>query len=52
MAHDSKRGFLSSLFGRKKQAEDEEIALLESRHKLEERIRQVLAELSKSPRSL
>ncbi len=52
MAHDSKRGFLSSLFGRKKQAEDEEIALLESRHKLEERIRQVLAESVEIPKVL
>jgi hypothetical protein len=44
MAHDSKRGFFSSLFGSKKQKEQNEAAVLESRHRLEERIQQVLAE--------
>jgi hypothetical protein len=44
MAHDSKRGFFSSLFGNKKQKEHDEAAELESRHRLEERIQQVLAE--------
>ena len=44
MAHDSKRGFFSSLFGNKKQKEQDEAAVLESRHRLEERIQQVLAE--------
>ncbi len=52
MAHDRKQGFLSSLFGRKKQTEQEEIAQLESKHKLEERIRQVLAESVEVPRVL
>lgn len=49
MAHDSKRGFLSSLFGKRKQTEDEETAQLESKHRLEERIRQVLAERAAVP---
>jgi hypothetical protein len=44
MAHDSKRGFFSSLFGNRKQKEQEETAELESRHRLEERIQQILAE--------
>ena len=44
MAHDSKIGFFSSLFGNKKQKEQNEAAELESRHRLEERIQQVLAE--------
>lgn len=44
MAHISKRGFFSSLFGNKKQKEDEQTAQLESRQRLEERIQQVLAE--------
>ena len=44
MAHISKRGFFSSLFGNKKQKEDQQTADLESRHRLEERIQQVLAE--------
>ena len=42
MAHISKRGFFSSLFGNKKQKEDQQTAELESRHRLEERIQQVL----------
>jgi hypothetical protein len=50
MAHDSKQGFLSSLFGNKKQKELEEAAELEeSRHRLEERIRQILAEKVEVP---
>ena len=44
MAHDSKRGFFSSLFGNRKQTEQEETAEQESRHRLEERIQQILAE--------
>jgi hypothetical protein len=44
MAHDSKRGFFSSLFGSRKQKEQEETAELESRYRLEERIQQILAE--------
>ena len=44
MAHDSKRGFFSSLFGNRKQKELEETARLESKHRLEERIEQVLLE--------
>jgi hypothetical protein len=52
MAHNSKRGFFSSLFGKKKLREEEENAQLESRHKLEERIRQVLAESGEIPKVL
>jgi hypothetical protein len=44
MAHDGKRGFFSSLFGKKKRKEEEEAAELESKHRLEERIQQILAE--------
>jgi len=44
MAHDSKRGLFSSLFGKKRLTEQNEAADLESKHKLEERIRQVLEE--------
>jgi hypothetical protein len=44
MAHDGKRGFFSSLFGKKKRKEEEETAELESKHRLEERIQQILAE--------
>ena len=44
MANDRKRGFLSSLFGNRKQTADEEAAELESKQRLEERIQQVLAE--------
>jgi hypothetical protein len=44
MAHDSKRGFFSSLFGNRKLKEQEEMAELESKHRLEERIQQILAE--------
>lgn len=49
MAHDSKQGFLSSLFGKKKKNENEEIEQLELRQKLEERIRQVLADRTDVP---
>ena len=52
MAHDRKRGFLSSLFGKRKQKEEEETAELESRHRLEERIQQVLAERAAVPELL
>lgn len=44
MAHDNRRGFLSSLFGNKKQKEHDEADELKSRQRLEERICQVLAE--------
>ena len=44
MAHDSKRGFFSSLFRNRKPNEQEEAAQLELKHRLEERIRQVLAD--------
>jgi hypothetical protein len=44
MAHDGKRGFFSSLFGNRKRKEQEETAELESKHRLEERIQQILAE--------
>jgi hypothetical protein len=44
MAHDGKRGFFSSLFGKKKRKEEQETAELESKHRLEERIQQILAE--------
>jgi hypothetical protein len=49
MAHESKRGFLSSLFRSKKQTEEEEMAELESKHRLEERIQRVLAEKAPAP---
>lgn len=52
MAHDSKQGFLSSFFGKKRQKEEAEAAHLELKHKLEERIRQVLAESVEIPRVL
>jgi len=45
MAHHSKQGFLSSWFGKKKkQNEADETARMELKHRIEERIRQVLAE--------
>jgi hypothetical protein len=49
MAHNGKRGFLSSLFGKRKQTEQEETADLESRHRLDERIQQILAERVETP---
>lgn len=49
MAHNGKRGFLSSLFGKRKQTEQEETAELESRHRLDERIQQILAERVETP---
>jgi hypothetical protein len=49
MANDRKRGFLSSLFGNRKRTEDADIAELESKHKLEERIQQILAEKAVVP---
>jgi len=52
MAHDSKRGFLSSLFGKKKQTEEEATADLESRQRLEARIQQILAEKAAAPELL
>ena len=44
MAHNGKRGFFSSLFGKRKQTEGEATAELESRQRLEARIEQILAE--------
>ena len=44
MANDRKRGFFSSLFGRRRPTEAEEMAELEAKHRLEERIQQILAE--------
>ena len=44
MAHDGKQGFFSSLFGNKKQKEYEETVELESKHRLEDRIQQILTE--------
>ena len=44
MANDRKHGFLSSLFGKRKQTEEEATAELESKHRLEARIQQILAE--------
>jgi len=52
MAHDRKRGFFSSLFGNRKQKEQEETAELESRHRLEERIQEILAERVEVPELL
>ena len=49
MAKNSKRGFLSSLFENNKQKEEQETAELESRHRLEERIQQILAEKVEVP---
>ena len=48
MAHDSKQSFFSSLFGRK-QKEPDEAAELESRHRLDERIRRIMAETGEVP---
>ena len=50
MANDSKRGFFSSLFGNRKLKEQEEMAELESKHRLEERIQQILAERVEIPK--
>jgi hypothetical protein len=44
MANDGKRGFFSSLFGKRKLTEQKEMEELESRRRLEERIQQALAE--------
>ena len=52
MAHHDKQGFLSSLFGKKKRKEEEEAAHLELRHRIEERIQQVLAESTEIPKVL
>jgi len=52
MANDKRQGFLSSFFGKKKKKEDLEAAHLELKHKLEERIRQVLAESVEIPQVL
>jgi hypothetical protein len=49
MAHNGRNGFLSSFFGKKKQKEEVEAAHLELKHKLEERIRQVLADSVEVP---
>jgi hypothetical protein len=52
MAHDNNQGFLSSLFGKKKQKANEEIEKLELKQKLEARIRQVLADTVEAPELL
>lgn len=52
MAQDSKQGFFSSLFGRRKPTEQKETADLASKQKLEDRIRQVLAETVATPELL
>lgn len=44
MANHRKQGFFSSLFGKKRQTEEEERAELESKQRLEARIQQILAE--------
>jgi len=44
MANHSKQGFFSSLFGKRKQTEEEVTAELESKQRLEARIEQILAE--------
>lgn len=49
MANDRKQGFLSSLFGKRKQTEQEETADLESKQRLEARIQQILAEKAAVP---
>ena len=52
MAHNGRNGFLSSFFGKKKQKEEVEAAQFELKHKLEERIRQVLADSVEIPKVL
>lgn len=52
MAHDRKRGFFSSLFGSKKQKEQEVTDELESKQRLEARIQQILAEKAAVPELL
>jgi|SRR5579863_215437 len=49
MTNDRKHGFLSSLFGKKKRTEEEVMAELESKQKLEARIREILAERIEAP---
>ncbi len=49
MANDRKQGFFSTLFGKRKPTEDEEIAEQESKQRLEERIKQALAERAVVP---
>ena len=49
MANDKKQGFLSSLFGKKRQTEDEMMAELESKQRLEARIQEILAERTQTP---
>lgn len=44
MANHSKQGFFSSLFGKRKQTEEEVMAEFESKQRLEARIEQILAE--------
>ena len=44
MANDRKQGLFSSLFGKRKQTEEEATAELESKQRLEARIEQMLAE--------
>ena len=47
-----KRGFFASLFGKRKQTEQEERAELESKQRLEARIQQILAERAVVPELL
>ncbi|MGA8090709.1 MAG: hypothetical protein WCA10_25770 [Terracidiphilus sp.] len=52
MANDRKRSFFSSLFGKRKQTEQEEMAELESKKRLEARIQQIIAEKAAVPELL
>jgi hypothetical protein len=49
MANNKKQGFFSTLFGKRKPTEEEEIAEQESRQRLEERIQRALAERAVVP---
>ncbi len=49
MANDRRQGFFSTLFGKRKLTEEEEIAEQESKQRLEERIQQALAERAVVP---
>lgn len=49
MANNKKQGFFSTLFGKRKSTEEEEIAEQESRQRLEERIQRALAERAVVP---
>ena len=49
MANNKKQGFFSTLFGKRKPTEEDEIAEQESRQRLEERIQRALAERAVVP---